>query len=309
MELRHLRYFVAVAKRLSFTHAASDLRISQPTLSQQIRQLEQGLGTTLFDRVGRTVRLTAGGRVFRQHAERALHEIASGTAALSELEGLVHGTLTIGVFQSFNSSLLPPILAEFCASHPGIRVRVRQLPTREMEERLLKGELDLGIAYIRPVPARIEAEKLFDEPMMLVVGDKHPFAKRRHVDAEQLSDQALVLLTPEFPSRQLVAQWFEAAACQPHVTIEVDSPDAILATVKCSMLATIQTGRVAAMVPGLRCIPLKPCITRTVAILWHSEGYRSAAARAVAAMIKRAYSQPQNTFAGARSGRDGSVGS
>lgn len=291
MELRHLRYFLAVADCLSFTRAAVQLNLTQPTLSQQIKQLEQALGTVLFDRVGRSVRLTAAGRVFRQHAERALREISSASAALGELEGLVHGTLAIGVFQSFNSSLLPPILATFSARYPGIHVTVRQLPTREMEERLVKGELDLGIAYLRPVSAKIETEKLFNEPMTLVVSDGHPLAKRRTVTAAQLQDQPLVLLTPEFPSRQLLTQWFADAGCPPRILMEIDSTDAILATVKCGALATVQTKRMAAIMPGLRCIPLKPPLLRTAAILWRGEGYRSAAARAVAAMIKKAYGQ------------------
>ncbi|MBC7779764.1 MAG: transcriptional regulator CynR [Proteobacteria bacterium] len=289
MELRHLRYFLAVADSLSFTRAAATLHLTQPTLSQQIKQLEQGLGTVLFDRVGRSVRLTAGGTLFRQHAERALKEISSASAALGELEGLMHGTLTIGVFQSFNSSLLPPILASFSAAYPGIHVTVRQLPTGEMEERLVKGELDLGIAYVRAVAAKIATEELFDEAMTLVVGAQHPLAGLRAVTAKQLHDQPLVLLTSEFPSRTLLTQWFSEAGYEARIRMEIDSTDAILATVKCSALATIQTRRMASIMPDLRCIPLRPRLIRTAAILWRSEGYRSAAARVAAALIKQAY--------------------
>ncbi len=290
MELRHLRYFLAVAESLSYTRAADTLHLTQPTLSQQIKQLEQDLDTVLFDRVGRTIRLTAAGEVFRQHAERALKEITTARSALDELEGLAHGSLTIGVFQSFNSSLLPPILAEFSASHPGIRVSVRQLPARDMEDLLTKGKLDIGIAYSPTVSDRMEIEELFDEPMMLVVGKKHPYSRRPEIHVDQLRDQPLILLTPEFPSRQLLSQWFDAAGFQPRITIEINSTDAILATVKCSRLATIQTERMAKVVPGLSCIRLKPRLTRTVAILWHRDSYRSAAARAFAAMIKNTYS-------------------
>lgn len=290
MELRQLRYFLAIAESLSFTRAAAALHLTQPTLSQQIKQLERDLGTVLFDRVGKTIRLTAGGQVFKQHAERALREITSASTALDELEGLTHGALTIGVFQSFNSSLLPPILAEFSASHPGIRITVRQLPTLDMEDRLIKGELDLGITYVPTMSDRIQIERLFDEPMMLVVSERHPYARRREIRIEQLRDQPLVLLTPEFPSRQLLSQWFEAAGLQPCVTIEINSTDAILATVKCSSLGTIQTERMAKVMLGLCCIKLRPKLIRTVAILWRREGYRSAAARAIAALIKRTYS-------------------
>ena len=289
MELRHLRYFLAVADSLSFTRAATELHLTQPTLSHQIKQLEQDVGTALFDRQGRKVRLTAPGAIFREHAERALKEINSATEALAELEGLMRGSLKIGVFQSFNSSLLPPILAEFSTAYPTIDVTVRQMPTGELESRVVKGELDLGIAYVLPDSERIVAEKLFHEPLMLVVGHQHPYAGRREVHVRDLRDQPLILLTPEFPSRGLLAECFEAVGFTPLIKIEINSTDAILATVKCSRLATIQTERMASVVPGLRCIRLKPRLMRTVAILWRRDGYRSTAARAVADMIKKAY--------------------
>ena len=290
METRHLRYFLAVAETLSFTRAAAELHLTQPTLSHQIRQLEQNVGSVLFDRVGRKVRLTAPGELLRQYAERALKEIDSATVALAELGGLKQGTLAIGVFQSFNSSLLPPILADFSTRYPGVQVCVRQMPTGTMEEMLVKGELDLGIAYVLPDSDRIVAEKLFDEPMMLVVGDRHPYARRRQVHLAQLKDQPLVLLTPEFPSRRLLFDWFAAAGYRPQVKIEINSTDAILATVRASTLATIQTERMAGALSGLHCIPLRPKLHRTVAILWRREGYRSAAARAAAELIKKVYS-------------------
>lgn len=289
MELRHLRYFLTIAETRSFTRAAALLHLTQPTLSHQIKQLERELGTVLFDRVGRSVRLTEPGVLFRQHAERALRDLQGAAAALAELEGLAQGTLKIGVFQSFNSSLLPPILGQFAERYPAVHVAVRQLPTREMEERLVRGELDLGIAYVQPGSERITAEQLFDERMMLVVSESHPYAGRAEIELKQLADQPLALLSAEFPSRQLLLDWFRESGYQPRVTVEINSTDAILATVRCSRLATIQTERMAGAVQGLRCIPLKPALRRTVAILWRREGYRPAAARAIADMIRAAY--------------------
>ena len=291
MELRHLRYFLAIADAGSFTRAATRLHLTQPTLSHQIRQLEDALGTRLFDRIGRRVQLTASGLVFKAHAEQALQSLTSARVALDELQGLIRGTLAIGVFQSFNSSLLPPILARYSAEYPGIRVNVRQLPTRAMEDQLVNGELDLGIAYVEPGSDRIVSERLFDERMMLVTGAQHPLAARREVQLQQLAGLPLVLLSGEFPSRRLLSDWFAQAGVEPDVRLEINSTDAILATVRASALATIQTRRMASGFPGLRCIPLKPALTRTVAILWRRDGYRSAAARALATMIKKAYAR------------------
>jgi LysR family cyn operon transcriptional activator len=159
-----------------------------------------------------------------------------------------------------------------------------------MEELLLQGELDLGIAYVQPDSDRILTEKLFDERMMLVVSEHHRHARRREMHLTQLEDQPLILLSPEFPSRQLLLDWFAGAGYRPQIRIEINSTDAILATVRCSGLATIQTERMASGFTGLRCIPLKPALTRTVAILWRRAAYRSAAARALADMIKQVHS-------------------
>lgn len=289
MELRHLRYFLAVADNLSFTRAADQLHVTQPTLSHQVRQLEEEIGSVLFDRIGRRVHLTPSGETFRGYAQKALKEINSATAAISELEGLMHGTLTVGVFESFSTSLLPPLLAKFCDLYPGVHVTVRQLPTGQLEEQLDNGNLNLGIAYSPPATDKIVAEKLFDEPLALVVGTKHALAHRRRIHMAALDGEPLMLLTAEFPSRRLLESRFAAVGAKPRVVLEINSIQATLATVSSTKLATILTKRMAKTVPGLHCIELVPTIMRTVAMFWRRGGYRTAAARAMADLIKKAY--------------------
>lgn len=288
MELRHLRYFLAVADRLSFTRAADQLHVTQPTLSHQIKDLEKEIGSVLFDRVGRKVYLTPSGETLREYARQALNAINSATTAISELEGLAHGTLAIGVFESFSGSLLPPLLAEFSKLYPGVHVTLRQLLTGQLEEQLDKGNLDLGIAYAPPTTDNVVAEKLFDEPLALVVGTKHPLAHKRRIHMAALDGESLMLLTAEFPSRRLLESRFSLVGVKPRVVLEINSVQAALAAVSTMALATILTERIAKTVPGLHCIKLVPPITRTVALFWRRGGYRTAAARAMADLIKKA---------------------
>jgi len=105
IELRHLRYFLAVAEASHFTRAAETLYISQPTLSQQIKQLEAELGTTLFDRIGKRVILTEAGEILRAHAQRVLVELEQAQA-VQELEGLQRGELTVGTVQTVNAYMI-----------------------------------------------------------------------------------------------------------------------------------------------------------------------------------------------------------
>ena len=292
MELRHLRYFLAVADHLSFTHAADQLHVTQPTLSHQVKDLEEEIGSTLFDRVGRRVYLTPSGRALREYAQQALNAINSATTAISELEGLTHGTLTLGVFESFSGSLLPPLLAEFSKLHPGVHITVHQLPTGQLEEQLDKGNLDLGIAYSPPATDNVVAENLFEEPLVLVVGAGHPLAHKKRIHMSALDGEPLMLLTTAFPSRRLLETRFSSVGAKPRIVLEINSVQVTLATVRSMTLATILTERIARTVPGLHCIKLVPTITRTVAIFWRRGGYRTAAARAMAGLIKNACPNP-----------------
>ncbi len=295
MELRHLRYFLAVADHLSFTRAAAQLHVTQPTLSHQVNQLEKEINSVLFDRVGRRVRLTPSGEIFHEYAQKALKEINSATVAISELEGLRHGALTIGAFESFSTSLLPPLLAKFCDLYPGVHVTVRQLPAGQLEEQLDKGKLNLGIAYSPPATDKIVAEKLFDEPLVLVVGTKHPLAHRKSIHITALDGEPLTLLTAEFPSRRLLESCLATVGAKPRIVLEINSIQATLATVRHTKLATVLTARMAMTVPGLHCIELVPTVVRTAALFWRQGGYRTTAARVMADLIKKAYAGPATT--------------
>jgi LysR family cyn operon transcriptional activator len=295
LELRHLRYFLAVAATHSFTRAAEQLHVTQPTLSHQIMQLERLVGTVLFERAAKDVELTAAGRLFKPYCERILKEVASGMLALSEQEGLMRGSLRMGVFHSFSNSLLPPILAEFALCYPGVHVVARLVPRVEMEHDLLSGELDLAVAYASEDTEHIMAERLFDEALVLVVGSRHPRAAARALPMHELAALPLVLLTPEFGARQFVDRLLAAARLQPRIVLEMNAIEPILSTIRNAPLATVLSRGAVADHKGLRVIELTaPAPRRTVAILWRRHGHRSAAAERMADMIRAAYGTPTN---------------
>src|SRR5262245_21492019 len=126
IELRHLRYFLAVAEEQSFTRAAGKLNVTQPTLSHQIRELEGQLNLVLFDRVGRRVKLTAAGEMLLPHARRVMRELMEAQTALDELHGLNRGSLRVGIVQTVNACVIPEIVARFSEAHPGIHVACQE---------------------------------------------------------------------------------------------------------------------------------------------------------------------------------------
>lgn len=292
MELRHLRYFLAIADARSFTGAAERLHITQPTLSQQIKQLEQIVGTVLFERGSKEIELTAAGRLFKPYCERILKEIEQSRLAISELEGLMRGTLRMAVFHSFSHSMLPPILSEFALRYPGVHVTARLVPRSEMERDLVNGELDMAVAYIAGDNEDIEAERLFDEELVLVVGSKHPHAGRKSMPMRELAQLPLVLLTPEFGVRQFVDRFFSETQLKPHVVLEMNAIEPILATTRDSGLATVLAAGAIVEPAGLSIVRLtEPQPKRMVGILWRRNGHRSAAAQRMAEMITAVYAE------------------
>src|SRR3954469_20266136 len=184
--LRQVQYFLAAADCLHFTRAAESLSVTQPTLSHQIAQLEAQLGSALFDRIGKQVRLTEAGAMLKDYAGRAVRELEAGRLALSELEGMIRGELRIGVIQSFSRTLLPSILGGFITKYPGIRLKILELTGLEIEQQLAAGDLDLGIAFAPTALGNTDVEPVLEEQMVLVVGPDNEFAGRKSVKLREL---------------------------------------------------------------------------------------------------------------------------
>lgn len=290
MELRHLRYLVAIASTGSFTRAAELLGIAQPTLSHQIKQMETELGAVLFDRFPRTVVLTQAGRALLPHANRVLVEMDAAVSTVAELQGLLRGTLNVGLFHSFSRSQVSSVLAHFALNHPGVQVVARLLPRAAMERELLDGSLDLAVAYVSEDTEHIVAERLFEEELVLAVGNTHPLAKAGAVEMQSLRDERMVLLTREFASRQMLNRFLGELGGTPNVVLEVNSIEAILSILRSTPLSSVLAAGAIDQLAGVSALRLLgPTPRRWVALLWRKEGHRTAAALRMAEMIRAVY--------------------
>lgn len=287
MEMRQLRYFLDIAQTEHLTLSAQNLFVTPSTLSHGLRQLEQELGTPLFDRLGRGLKLSQAGIAFRAHATRALKEIETGRMALSDLTGLQTGQLTIGVFPTFLNTLLPAAVAAFSQAYPKVTVLVRDLRAGPIEEQLLNGELDLGIAFHPAAHEDIETEPLFDERMMLVVNHSHPLARRQRMAMKQLHSLPMALLPRSFATRRLIDEHLRQAGAAPEVRVEMESVDALLGVCRRSELASIVPERAARQAPDLHAVVLSsPEMVRHAGILWRRGASRSTAAREFVALLR-----------------------
>lgn len=223
MLLRHIHYFLAVAEHRGFTRAATALHVSQPALSQQIRQLEESLGAQLFDRSGRHIQLTDAGEAWLGYAKNALRSLEEGKRAIHDVEDLSRGSLRVAVTPTFTSWLIGPLMARFYARYPNITLALQEMSQEKMEELLLNDELDIGIAFDDVHSADIDVLPLLKESLALMVSESHPLAQQECVALSHLNNERLILLSEEFATREQIDRYCRQRDLHPQIVIEANS--------------------------------------------------------------------------------------
>jgi len=236
MELRHLRYFLAVSETSSFNKAAARLRVSQPALSRQLRDLEEEIGVDLLRRSPRGVTLTPEGLLFLEDVRFLLKH---ADESLNKIRALARGEeceLRVGYLAILSREILPPGLTAFQKSMPRVRVLLQDLTTDEIIGRLHNSNLDLGLT-IQPVGEQtvgIEFELLRTYPLCVAVAAGHPFARLESVPLTELADQPIVALNskkfPEYP--HYLANVFAPIGALPQIAIECDRESSVLIEVE-----------------------------------------------------------------------------
>lgn len=292
MELRHVRYFDAIAETLNFTRAAERLHVTQSTLSHQIRQLEDELGVELFDRSSKKVRMTEAGEILRSHLTPALEQIDRAVQALRGNAETLTGSIRLGTTPSFNTRMVPLCVSTFLHHYPGIQVTVEELSAGMIARRLASGHLDLAVSY-RPEGTDLWFEPLYNEELRLVVASTHPLAARRRVRMVELHHVRMVLLPSQFLTRKLLDDCFEAAGAEPLVAAQLNSIAPMIELIRQTGLAGIIAETAVTPSADLRVVPLEdPTPIRTPGMLWKKGATRSPMIKHFADIIRRAASPP-----------------
>ncbi|MBV8125859.1 MAG: LysR family transcriptional regulator [Paucibacter sp.] len=195
MKLRHLRYFLVLADELHFGRAAARLAMTQPPLSLNIRQLEEAVGTQLFERDSKGVRLTAAGAAFRGKAQDLLVQADEARALARSIGAGAAGSLRIGFIGSMLFRGLPQWFGEFQARHPGIAATLRELSTQEQVDALMHDELDLGFIQMQQLPPGLQTERVHTERFLCCLPASHALARRRSISLSWLRDEPFVLFS------------------------------------------------------------------------------------------------------------------
>ncbi|GLU37051.1 LysR substrate-binding domain-containing protein [Pseudomonas sp. R3.Fl] len=243
MDFRQLRYFVALYEEGHVGRAAERLALSQPALSQQIRQLERSLDVALFQRVGKRLVPTVAAHTLYNHAVPLLEGLERAHEALRGFRGQAARSLAIGVLQTVNASLVPYLVERLHAAQPHLQVRIYELSGVEIERRLLAGQLDIGIGFLPPRQPALHGVELYPDELQLVIPADHPLREFKKVSLAQAAELPMLLLGEEFRARQIWQEQLAAIGRRPRVQAELNHMSGILDSLPHSRFATVLPGR------------------------------------------------------------------
>lgn len=256
MELRQLKYFVKVAETLNFSEASKVLFITKSTLSQQIRQLEEQVGTQLFERDKHAVCLTEAGKELLPYARQTLSAADDCFERIYELQNLLRGTLNIGVTYSFGP-ILTETLLEFAKAYPQVRQNIHYKPMAELMQMLERNELDFVLAF-KPSARHdnIESHVLFGNHLAAIVRNGHPLASKDRVTLVELEQYDIALPAKGLQARNAFDVVQSGYLSKFKVRIELNEVNILLKLIKQSELVTILSEATTYNEEGVRAIPI-----------------------------------------------------
>jgi len=292
VDTQNLTAFIAVADSASFTQAAETLHLSQPAVSKRITTLEEQIGQSLFDRVGRSVTLTDAGRTLLPYARKVLQDLEDGRRALSHLHEKIAGRLSIGTSHHIGLHRLPPVLRAFTQQYPDVDLDIHFMDSEIACQAVLAGKLELGIVTLpsQPLP-QLEMRSVWPDPLSVVVAPGHPLTELAQVGLGDLAGHPAVLPDEATYTHRIVLRELEKHGLTPRIRLATN----YLETLK--MLAGIGLGW--SVLPDsmidatLRPLPIKALrMHRELGLVWHERRTLSGAATA---LIQTLESEPGAT--------------
>ncbi len=299
MELRHLRYLVAVAEEGTVTAAAARLHVAQPGVSAQLRQLERELGEQLLDRGPRAATLTEAGRAVLPHARAALSAVEGTREAVAALRGLLRGRVAVGMASSLPDTVLADTVADFAVEHTGVTVTLREDTADALQAGLLAGDLDVAYLGASELPDGLEGVVVQDERLVAAVAADDPLAGRDGVGLDELAGRPLICLPVGHGLRATFDRACEAAGVTPRVAFEAGAMSLLL------RLAARGVGVAIAPEPAPSApavlaldrppvvVPLRPEVRTRLMLVWRAGGGVGPAARTLRERLRRKAEEPR----------------
>lgn len=280
MDLKPLKFFVAVAEQGSFTRAAEQLRLAQPAISIAIRKLEEEIGLQLLNRKDRSITLTAAGAVFLQHAKTILGQVKTAQRAMDEMKELVRGEVSIGLPTMLGSYYFPRVISDFIRQHPTLNFSVKEHGTRTLQRMIADGELDLGVVVTENVPETLEVRPFLQQEMVVCVPPGHSFADRDSVGYADFAAEPLVLFKEGYFQRDVIARVSRQADLPPRIIFETNLLPLIKQMVRRGVGISTLLEMVIADDSDLVAVKFEPSIRFELGIAWKKNSCLSQANQA-----------------------------
>jgi DNA-binding transcriptional LysR family regulator len=226
VSLRQLQIFDAISRQGSFTRAAEQLFLTQPTVSMQIKKLEEGVGLPLFEQIGKQVHLTDAGKVLREHTRQILESFANLEMEMADLQGLKTGILRLAVVTTAKY-FAPRALGRFCERYPGVDVELKVTNRERLLERMAGNVDDLYIMGRPPESEDVVFEPYMANPLVVLAPRSHPLANEKNIDPVRLADYPMIMRERGSGTRMAVENFFQERGIPLKIRMELGSNEAI----------------------------------------------------------------------------------
>jgi DNA-binding transcriptional LysR family regulator len=292
MDLQQLRVFRVAARSRGFTRASEQLGLSQSTVSQHIKQLEDELGCSLFLRAGKQVYVSEAGKSLLVYVDRIFHELKNAEMSVRELSAMKHGTIRLGTGATTLTYLLPKVLGEYKRKYPGIELIAITGTTEFLLKQVAAQVMDLAIVMQAPhTPNNVLITPLSSEELVVIIGSEHPLARRNALTPGELEKLPFILYEKHTAMENMIESFFLGMGISPKISMELENIEAIKSLVAaglgasivplCSVSSTFQA-------PGLRVLRVKGfTLERELALATlNAESLPSAIEKLAAQLIK-----------------------
>jgi len=281
MDLHHLKYFIEVARHKSFTRAAEVCCVSQSAISKTIKDLENELGTALFNRTSKYVHLTHAGAIFLNQSQQIVSMFINLTANFETELKLEKGKITIGLPPITGASIFAQLLANFRIKHPQVDIELYEYGSKKVVVGIQDGTLDIGVICNLPENDMFETMPLSNDPLQVVVHPHHPISKFPSASLASLENESFVLYTKDFSLHGEILSQCKTAGFQPKIVFETSQLELMIQMVAANLGITLLPSKTCERLDPSRTISiplLKPTILHKMSIIWRKGHYMSHAA-------------------------------
>lgn len=280
MDIRHLEYFMEVARYCSFTKAAQTLYISQPAISKAIKSIEDEFGIILFDRSGKRVVLTDAGKILYKQAKGIVKSFQNISTEINDLMNLEKGNITIGLPPMIGSNFFPKVIVQFHEKYPNVEIHLVEVGAKRVEAEVGNGNLDMGVAVLPTNEEIFHTLEFVKDSLRLIVHPTHPLAGRKAVTLSELANEDFVYFHEDFTLHDRILEECLKLGFEPRILSKSSQWDFIVEMVAFNLGVALMPETICRELTCVKVLPLiEPEIPWHLGIIWRKDGYLSFAAQ------------------------------